>query len=231
LKNILEGLFVSFGHFFPSTRFPYPSHSFRFELTHSLWTIHQNQFPLHLGYTATFNSWQCVTLDKVVLDLQTSVFTHGELYCTISWGVLATGPGNLPAVRVWTAKTSQFSSRPRLHLWCYRYTSGIIQDRSIIQLWILNLTSWILIRISLLDQPSGFVHLLLSASEICIIFNSVLVIGSPLSMVSSHRQETLFLVAEQTTILLCQMVHSSWDEMSLMSYHYHISRYSESYRS
>jgi len=25
-----------------------------------------------------------------------------------------------------------------LHLWCYRYTSGIIRDHSIIQIWILN---------------------------------------------------------------------------------------------
>jgi len=90
-----------------------------------------------------------------------------------------------------------------LCLWCYRYTSGIIQDHLIIPIGILNPKSWIITRISQLDQPSGSVHPLVmsplhylhinrpttaikpSANKMCIIFRLVLVVGSLLSMVYS----------------------------------------------
>ena len=49
-------------------------------------------------------------------------------------------------------------------------------------------------------------------------------------MVIPYRQDNLFLVAEQTTILSCPMFHSLRDEMSSMSEHYRISRYAEWYR-
>jgi len=135
-----------------------------------------------------------------------------------------------------------------LRLWCYRYTSRIIQDHSIIQIWILNQMSWVITGITLLDQPSGFVHLLVisplpdlhtnwsttaimpSADRMCIIFRSVLVVESLLSMVIAYRQETLFIVAEQTTILTCPMDYPLWDEISSISEYYRISRYAESYR-
>ena len=37
---------------------------------------------------------------------------------------------------------------PLLRLWCYRYTSGIIRDNSIIQIWTLDPYSWSITRIS-----------------------------------------------------------------------------------
>jgi len=135
-----------------------------------------------------------------------------------------------------------------LRLWCHRYTSGIIQDHSIIQIWILDPKSWVITPISLLNQPSGFVHLLVifplpylrtnwsmtaikpSTYRMCIIFRLVLVVGSVLSMVIAYRQETLFVVAEQTTILWCPIVSSLWDDMSSISEYYRITRYAESYR-
>ena len=46
-----------------------------------------------------------------------------------------------------------------LRLWCYRYTARLIQDHSIIQIWILNLNSWYSTPISYMDQPSRSVHL------------------------------------------------------------------------
>ena len=47
-------------------------------------------------------------------------------------------------------------------------------------------------------------------------------------MVIPRGEETLFLVAKQTTIHSCPMVDSSGDEMLSMSEHYRISRYAES---
>jgi hypothetical protein len=78
--------------------------------------------------------------------------------------------------------------------------------------------SWIITLISVLNLPSRLVHQLvtsplldfcingsmtasrLSMNKIYIIFRSVLVVGSLLAMITSYRQETLFLVVEQMTI-------------------------------
>jgi len=77
-------------------------------------------------------------------------------------------------------------------------------------------------RISILDLPFGFVHLLVisplpdlcinwsmttvkpSANIMCIIFGSVRVTTSLFSMVTPHQQESIFLVADQTTIQSCR---------------------------
>jgi hypothetical protein len=58
--------------------------TFEFETTNCPWTIQCRQFPLRQAYPNTFNSCQGLTLDKVVLNLQTSVFTHGQLYYSVS---------------------------------------------------------------------------------------------------------------------------------------------------
>jgi len=54
-----------------------------FQSSICLWTIPCWWFSLHLAYSTTFNSCQSLTLDNVVLDLRTSVFTHGQLYCGV----------------------------------------------------------------------------------------------------------------------------------------------------
>jgi len=41
-------------------------------------------FPLRLAYATTFNRCQGLTLDRAVLDLHISPFTHGQLYTSIS---------------------------------------------------------------------------------------------------------------------------------------------------
>ena len=58
----------------------------RFEFTPlcASWTVHCLQFPLRLAYASTFNGCQGLTLDKTVLDLQTEVFAHGQLYTALS---------------------------------------------------------------------------------------------------------------------------------------------------
>ena len=105
-----------------------------------------------------------------------------------------------------------------LHLWCYRYISRIILDHSIIQIWIFNPESRNITRISDLNLPSRLVQklvtsplpdlrinrpttvILRSTSKMCIILGSIMVLRSQLFMVTPSRQETVFLVAEQTTI-------------------------------
>ncbi len=44
------------------------------------YTLHRIQFPLRLAYSLTFNKSQGQTLDKVVMDLRSPVFSHGLLY-------------------------------------------------------------------------------------------------------------------------------------------------------
>jgi hypothetical protein len=58
----------------------------RFEFTppKSSWTIHRIQFPLRLAYATTFHGCVGLTLDKTVLDTRTDVFTHGQLYTSLS---------------------------------------------------------------------------------------------------------------------------------------------------
>ncbi|CAG8668261.1 7543_t:CDS:1, partial [Scutellospora calospora] len=48
------------------------------------WTVHRKQFLLRLAYSTTFNSYQGLTLDRIVIDLRIYVFAHGQLYIAIS---------------------------------------------------------------------------------------------------------------------------------------------------
>ena len=64
--------------------FPLPQINFEFQPNYCPWTIQRRQFPLWLVYTTIFNSCQGLTLDKVILDTQIPVFTHGQLYNTLS---------------------------------------------------------------------------------------------------------------------------------------------------
>ena len=64
--------------------FPLPQINFKFQSSYCFWTIQRRQFPLWLVYTTIFNSCQGLTLDKVILDTQIPVFTHGQLYNALS---------------------------------------------------------------------------------------------------------------------------------------------------
>ena len=47
-------------------------------------TLLRKQFPLAPAYTTTFNSCQGLTLDRIGVDLVRPVFSHGQLYTTLS---------------------------------------------------------------------------------------------------------------------------------------------------
>ena len=47
-------------------------------------TLLWQQFPLAPAYATTFNGCQGLTLDKVGVDLETNVFSHGQLYTALS---------------------------------------------------------------------------------------------------------------------------------------------------
>jgi hypothetical protein len=61
-----------------------PRINFEFKPKFTNWTVHRRQFPLRLAYATTFNSCQGLTLDRVVLDLRSPVFAHGQLYTSVS---------------------------------------------------------------------------------------------------------------------------------------------------
>lgn len=61
-----------------------PRIRFEFTPSHSSWTVHRVQFPLRLAYATTFHGCVGLTLDKTVLDTRTDVFTHGQLYTSLS---------------------------------------------------------------------------------------------------------------------------------------------------
>ena len=61
-----------------------PRITFNFTSKFSSWGVNRRQFPLRPAYATTFNSCQGLTLDRVVLDLSIPVFTHGQLYTSIS---------------------------------------------------------------------------------------------------------------------------------------------------
>jgi len=122
-----------------------------------------------------------------------------------------------------------------LRLWCYRYISGSLLDHLIMLIWILNLVSRIITRISVWDLPYRLVHQLVtsplpdrcinrsttairpSTSQMCIIFRSVIVIGPQLTIVTPYRQETIFVVAEQTTVYSCfnGSFHERWGVINI----------------
>lgn len=61
-----------------------PRITFNFTPKFSSWSVNRRQFPLRPAYATTFNSCQGLTLDRVVLDLSIPVFTHGQLYTSLS---------------------------------------------------------------------------------------------------------------------------------------------------
>ncbi|CAG8835143.1 13400_t:CDS:1, partial [Racocetra persica] len=61
-----------------------PRINFYFQPDYCSWTVYRKQFPLRLAYATTFNSCQGLTLDRVVIDLRTHVFAHGQLYTALS---------------------------------------------------------------------------------------------------------------------------------------------------
>ncbi|CAG8769459.1 3928_t:CDS:2, partial [Cetraspora pellucida] len=61
-----------------------PRITFLFRSSHFPFKIRRHQFPLRLAYSSTFNSSQGLTLDRVVLDLHTLVFSHGQLYTALT---------------------------------------------------------------------------------------------------------------------------------------------------
>jgi hypothetical protein len=61
-----------------------PRITFEFCPTNVNFTVHRKQFPLRLAYATTFNSCQGLTLQRIVLDLQTEVFAHGQLYTALT---------------------------------------------------------------------------------------------------------------------------------------------------
>jgi hypothetical protein len=62
----------------PKVRF-----EFRVNRGHSFAMIRE-QFPLRRAYAMTFNKSQGQTMNKVVLDLRSDVFCHGQLYVGVS---------------------------------------------------------------------------------------------------------------------------------------------------
>jgi hypothetical protein len=61
-----------------------PRINFEFHPQYTSWTVERRQIPLRLAYATTFNSCQGLTLDRVVLDLTSPVFAHGQLYTSLS---------------------------------------------------------------------------------------------------------------------------------------------------
>jgi PIF1-like helicase len=68
----------------PAVHFWLPRITFEFQPERCPWTIIRRQFPLRPAYATTFNSCQGLTLDRVVIDLRTPVFAHGQLYTALS---------------------------------------------------------------------------------------------------------------------------------------------------
>ena len=60
-----------------------PRITFSTELS-SGYTLLRRQFPLAIAYATTFNSCQGLTLDVIGIELTQSVFSHGQLYTTLS---------------------------------------------------------------------------------------------------------------------------------------------------
>jgi hypothetical protein len=61
-----------------------PCINFEFRPPNTNFTVRRKQFPLRLAYATTFNSCQGMTLERVVVDLRTEVFAHGQLYTALS---------------------------------------------------------------------------------------------------------------------------------------------------
>lgn len=67
-----------------SRSFLLPRINFEFKPDFAPWTVLRRQIPLRLAYAATFNSCQGLTLDRCIIDLRTPVFSHGQLYTSLT---------------------------------------------------------------------------------------------------------------------------------------------------
>jgi len=68
----------------PRQTFCIPRITFEYQPRNCPWTIQRRQFALRLAYATTYNRCQGLTLETVVLDLQTNVFSHAQLYHGVS---------------------------------------------------------------------------------------------------------------------------------------------------
>jgi hypothetical protein len=66
------------------TIFCLPRINFDFQPPFAPWSVERRQIPLRPAYATTFNSCQGLTLDRIVIDLRTPVFAHGQLYTSLS---------------------------------------------------------------------------------------------------------------------------------------------------
>jgi hypothetical protein len=66
-----------------NVRIPCISFKFRFPYGKS-YQLTRVQFPLHLAYAMTYNKSQSQTQQKVLLDITSPPFSHGQLYVALS---------------------------------------------------------------------------------------------------------------------------------------------------
>ena len=64
--------------------FNIPRINFEFTPRFAPYTVVRRQFPLKPAYASTFNSCQGLTLRRVVVNVRTPVFAHGQLYTAVS---------------------------------------------------------------------------------------------------------------------------------------------------
>jgi hypothetical protein len=70
---------------YPSKRFAITRIYFEFkENSFTGYSILRRQIPLRLAYGCSFNGCQSATAEKVVIDVRTPVFSHGQLYTAMS---------------------------------------------------------------------------------------------------------------------------------------------------
>src|SRR5882672_851951 len=53
--------------------------------------MRHRQFPVRIAFAMTMNKSQGQSLRKVGMDLRNPVFSHGQLYVTLSWGTNKSG--------------------------------------------------------------------------------------------------------------------------------------------